>query len=347
MRTSSKLIVFAALALASASAQAAGDPLFADDTTVDVTLTAPFYTLVRKRPREEYLPGSFKYTDSDGNEVELYVGVRTRGHFRHQTCDFPPLRLNFKKSKTKGTLLEGQDKVKLVVHCDNSSRYEQGILREYLAYRVLNLFTDQSFRVRLLRVTYVDSEERRKPQTRYAFFIEHKSRLAKRIGQPPLLIEETDVRALESAHLNLTSVFQFFIANTDFSPIAGPPDSICCHNYVLFGEEGKPITAIPYDFDQSGFVDAPYAAPDARFRIRTVSQRLYRGRCMNNDEMANSIEAFREKRAEIEALINNQEGATEGTRKRLLKFIERYYAMTSTPEIVERRLARDCTGPPS
>ena len=50
------------------------------------------------------------------------------------------------------------DKLKLAVHCRDSERYEQTLLREYMAYRLLNLATPMSFQVRLLRITWVDTE---------------------------------------------------------------------------------------------------------------------------------------------------------------------------------------------
>jgi hypothetical protein len=327
-----------------ADERAAGDPLFTDNAVLDVTITAPLTTLVRDRPREGYVPGQLTVAAPDGSETTFDIGLRTRGHYRFDTCAFPPLRLNFKKSAVKGSLFAGQDKLKLVVHCENSARYEQHLLREYLAYRVLNLLTDVSFRVRLLRVTYVDSEERRKEQTRYAFLIEHKKRLAKRIGVRVLNIEETEVAALDGEYLNLTSLFQYFVGNTDFSPIAGPPDSTCCHNYVLFQSGDSPITAIPYDFDQSGFVDAPYAAPDSRLRIRTVTQRLYRGRCSFNSYVDGSLAAFETMREPIYALIAMQEGLDDRTRKTLGRFIDRFYDDVGSPDRVERLILDKCRG---
>lgn len=73
------------------------DPLFQDDETLHATITAPFTTLVRKRPKDDYLPGVFQYMEADGTEVKLDLEIRTRGHFRHNTCDYPPLLLNLKK----------------------------------------------------------------------------------------------------------------------------------------------------------------------------------------------------------------------------------------------------------
>jgi len=228
------------------------------------------------------------------------------------------------------------------VHCDDSSRYEQTVLREYLAYTLLNTLTDLSFRVRLLQITYVDSEGREDEQTRYAFLIEHKNRLAKRLDRKDLEIERTTVSAIQADQLNLTSLFEYFIGNTDFSPIAGAPNRGCCHNYVLFGNDVDPIIAIPYDFDQSGFVNAPYAVAPEQFRIRSVRQRVYRGRCENNQYIEQSMKTFRENRDALYAMVSRQEGLDERVRERIVRYIDAFYEIIDDPRDVERKIIDKC-----
>lgn len=336
--------VLAALLAVTASAQESDtpDPLFRDTSILQATVTGPLTTLVRKRPKDEYLPGVFTYTDSDGGQVELDLEIRARGHFRHQNCDYPPVLLNLKRKQTVGTLFEHQNKLKLVIQCDRSNSYEQAVLREYLAYRILNKLTDKSFRVRLLSVTYVNTEKERENEPRYAFLIEHKNRLAERFDLKDLEIEKTFVGALDGAQLNLTSIFELLIGNTDFSPIAGAPGDECCHNYVLFGEGDIPQWAVPYDFDQSGFVDAPYAGPSPNLRIRDVKQRLYRGRCANNKHVQSSLQAFREAESVIYGLVEEQPGLRPYVRKELTRYIEDFYKLINDPKDVERDIIDEC-----
>ena len=102
------------------------DPLFQDNAVVEITITAPFPSLLKRRPNEEYLPGSLSYTDADGTVVNIDIGIRTRGNYRRQprVCPFPPLRVNLDKTQAKGTLFHKQDKLKLVAHCrDRSERW--------------------------------------------------------------------------------------------------------------------------------------------------------------------------------------------------------------------------------
>lgn len=158
-----------------------------------------------------------------------------------------------------------------------------------------------------------------------------------------LKTERASVADIVPDRLNLTSVFAYLIGNTDFSPIAGPPGEKCCHNYVLFRKEDSgPIFAIPYDFDQSGFVNAPYAVPASVFRLKSVRTRLYRGRCVNNEHLAGSLQRFRDRQRQIYVLINDLEGLTDYTRKSLLDYVNAFYKIMNNPRAVQRNIAGKC-----
>jgi len=318
------------------------DPLFQDTTALQVTLTAPLTTLLKARSTEEYLKAVFEYTETGGEPRTFEIKVRARGHLRHEICVIPPLLVNFKKSDVKGTLFHKQDKLKLVVHCGDSIRYEQALVREYLAYRILNLITPVSFQVRLLRVRYVDNEGKRSDQVRYGYLLEHKNRVGKRIDAKDIKIEETEVESIQPDHLSLTSVFQFLIGNTDFSPVAPSPYDECCHNYDLYDNDSGLLVAIPYDFDQAGFVNAPYAAPSEQFPITSVRQRIYRGRCVNNEYLPASLQRFQEVRETIFVLLQEHEGLTSMTRKSLLQYVNNFYKLIDDPRKVEKYMTNKC-----
>ncbi len=321
------------------------DRLFRSNDLLDVTITAPFETLMDERPVNEDLPGKFSYTDQDGAIVEFDIGIRTRGRYRHQerVCPFAPLRLNFKKAQTTDTLFHKQNKLKLVTHCrDSSGRYEQVTLKEYLAYRFLNEMTDLSFRVRLLRVNYVDIDHARHERKYYGFLIERGERLSKRIKLPLVKIRATGVSSLVGSYTNLISVFQYYVANTDFSPIAGAPGDICCHNTYLFGEQGQLYYSIPYDFDMAGLTDAPYATPDPKFQIRNVRQRLYRGRCPNNKHLPATLQVFRDNRELFFSMVGNLQDLSGSSKTSMYALMERFYKLIDNPKAVDKHLVRRC-----
>lgn len=339
-------VIFLFLSTSSTHAQEISkvDALFADDEILEVRVIAPIDVIINERPIDEEVAGKFYYTASDGKSVELDVEIRTRGLYRRRpdVCPFPPLRLNFKKKQVKDSLFAGQDKLKLVTHCRTGSHIlEQAVISEYLAYRILNLFTDTSFRVRLLRIHYASTNDDRGIEG-YAVLIEHKDRIAKRIGVPVLNVEEIGVSQVPAEYVNLTSVFQYLIGNTDYSVFSAAPGQDCCHNYVPFGSEDGRYYSIPYDFDMSGLVNAPYAVPNAKLRLDSVRERLYRGFCANNELLPATLKKFQAQRDVIQALIRDQVGLSSGKRREMLRFISDFYRTIARTKSVERHFVKKC-----
>jgi hypothetical protein len=320
------------------------DPLFASDDVLELRITAALDTIISDRPIDEYLRGDLSYLADDDEIIELDIGIRARGNFRRRpdVCSFPPLRLNFKKSQTKATLFANQNKLKLVSHCaTNSHNSSQAVISEYLAYRIFNLLTDRSFQVRLLQIEYTNKSNGETFEGP-GILIEHKNRLAERLSVLPLRIEKTAVSSLDPDHLSLASVFQYLIGNTDFSVISAAPGEECCHNFKLFEKPGKPYLAIPYDFDMSGFVSAPYAVPNSKLRLDSVQDRLYRGWCINNDRLPMTFARFLAVRQEIETLIQKQAGLSRRKRYELLKYVDQFYRTISSPRSVKRQFTNRC-----
>ena len=319
-------------------------PLFAAEDTLALRIEAPFRTLMRKRSDTEQLDGTLAYADPSGVERVLDVKLRTRGIFRRsaENCEFAPVRVNFRKGQVEGTVFAGQDKLKLVTHCENRDTYEQYVLKEYLAYKIFNAVTDHSFRARLLRVTYVDTDRDGESQTRYAFFIEDNDRLAERIGAEKVEVKQASYGRLEERQAALVTVFEYLVGNTDFSMIGPDKGKDCCHNIELFSREPDVYIAIPYDFDFSGIVDARYAAPHPSLRTRSVVRRVYRGICDHNDATAEAAAQFRSRRDVISQLPATVEGMDERTRRKAENYIAEFYEDIADPRAVEDNLVTEC-----
>lgn len=340
------LVLAAGLVAAVARADDDGpDPLFGDTGILDVQITAPMSEIMDERPVRDYIKGKFAVTEADGRLRIFDVGLRTRGNFRRreEICEFAPLRVNFKKSQTRNTLFDNQDKLKLVTHCENGSRnYEQSVIAEYVAYRVFNLLTDISFRARLLRVRYVDTARDNREYESYAVIIEHKDRLAERTGLSTVDIRMITVPQLVYDHAALGAVFQYFLGNTDFSQIATAPGEDCCHNHELFQTDEDKYYSVPYDFDMTGFVEAPHARPNSRFGLRNVRERLYRGRCLYNDHVAAAAGRFRENEKAIRELIESQQPLRGGKKRDQLRFVDSFFKDIESPRDIEKNLTEDC-----
>lgn len=328
---------------------AAGDPdqLFASFETLSVRIRAPFAKVMEDRPedKDHEVDGKFSYTAADGVAQEFAVKILTRGNNRRKTevCRFPPLRLNFKKGDLKDTLFDKQDKLKLVAHCQNShALYRQTVIREYLAYRILNTLTDYSFRARLLKITYEYSDDENKEEESYAFFIESKERLGKRLDMEEQDVTYLEIEQLDQEYTNLTSVFEYFIGNVDFSPVLGASGRNCCHNFSVFSADSETFWSIPYDFDLTGLVDPPHAVPNPKYRQRNMRHRIYRGRCYNNTYLPSTLQKFRDKREDIEALVAAQPELTKSHRKSVLAFIEKFYKELEKEDRLIKQFEKDC-----
>ncbi|MCZ6854602.1 MAG: hypothetical protein O7G86_11850 [Gammaproteobacteria bacterium] len=329
------------------SVEAAPDPLFATDTLLEITLNAPLRAIIRDRANApEDRPGTLGYTGQDGNEIWIDVGVRARGKSRREkdTCRFPPIRINVQKKEVAHSLFAHQDKLKLVTHCNSSARYEQYLLKEYLVYNTLNVLTDNSFKVRLLKVHYLDGDK--DLGTFSGFFIEHKDRLAKRIDRK--LTEPVSVvrGQLESAYTGLIELFQLMIGNTDFSFLRGPGGDVCCHNVVLFANDGQ-FQPIPYDFDATGIVNPPYAVPNDSLRLKSVTQRMFRGFCRSEESIATTSSLFQTAKTAIYELFSDRPilegtGLTKRTSEKATKYLDSFYAIIDDPKQIDRRINQKC-----
>jgi hypothetical protein len=350
------LVVITALAQEpppTAGPQAPVAPLFASHDLLTFAIEAPLSTIFKDRGKERHeRPAKLILPGSDGQPVRLDVDIRTRGKTRaeRRICEFPPLRLDF-DTAAHGTVFEGHNDLKLVTHCqDGRAEYEQYVLQEYLVYRVYNLLTDLSFRARLARVTYVDTDGKRDAVTRYAFLLEDVDAMAARNGWQALRVPAVPPHLVNPRSIALVGVFQYMIGNPDWSLFTVEPgEEACCHNTVPIGAESGPIFSVPYDFDVSGIVNTRYAdrlfGPEQRnLGIRRVRERAYRGLCASAQHLPEIFALFNPKRDAIYALYREQPGLDAGVAKATLEYLDAFYDTINDPRKVEREFAKRCMG---
>jgi hypothetical protein len=322
-------------------------PLFASPDLLEITIEASLKSLLRDRDEDkESHDGTLRYFPSDGSPVTLDVSLRTRGRFRLKpsTCNFPPLRLNFKKSQVAETVFAGQDRLKLVTHCqDRRDEYEQYVLQEYLVYRAYNLFTDLSFRVRLARITYVDTEQSRDPLVKYGFLIEDENAMATRNGWEVLELPQVPPAQMKQDQLVLFEVFQFMMGNSDWDPfLTEPGRGACCHNVVIIGSMADSAIPVAYDFDWSGVISARYATPDPKLGIRNVRERRFWGICRPRAELDSVLPLFLEKREAIYDLHRSQQGLDSKRVERALEYFDDFYEIIGDEGKVRSQMERRC-----
>jgi len=318
-------------------------PLFDTTEPLAFTLTADFKTINKDRRPESTTryPGVISVTDDKGREQTIKVKLSPRGHFRRmaRNCAFVPLRVEFAADEVKGTVFDGQTSLKLGTHCQDEKTYEQYTLREYLTYPLFNLVTPRSFRARLARTTYVDEKSNKPITTRNALFIEHENDVARRLGGRVVELPRTQFKDFDAETLNTMMVFEYMIGNTDFSLFAN-------HNVRFVQDPSRTLFPVPYDFDLSGLVHAPYALPDRRFGIRSVTDRLYRGPCLHVDELETAAAKFRTKKGEMAALVDEMKEMDQAMRSEMKSYLEEFFRVIEKPASMKSRLIDSCKAAP-
>ena len=304
------------------------------ESTLNITLQADF-PVTRKNTEE------MAATLVHGADTTLPVKLAVRGKSRRRECRFPPLSLNFRKKTTKGSIFAGQNKLKLVTHCSGPMAKGPYLASEMLAYLMLNQITDASFRVRALNITYEPTSGKR-AETHYGFLIEHKKAMAKRNGLSVLDVPKLRLQQLDADHAAIVSVFQYLLGNTDYSLLQGPADDDCCHNAVPIAASQANVLGIPYDFDATGWVNAPYAQPAAGLNIVSVTSRKHRGYCAHKSQLPQAIATFLTNKGALLKLVSEFDAIPGLNRKRSLRYLQAFFKTIENPPRQKRALLETC-----
>lgn len=313
------------------------DP-FQSEKVIRISLEFDMKTFIRTRHKEAYQTAQLTVYNLDTDTVESEIRIRARGITRKSICHFPPIKLNFKKTSFDDEYLNDINSLKLVTHCKKAALYEQYLLKEYLVYRMFNLLSDSSFRVRLVQIDYIDAEDKMKPFTKYGFIIESHDHLAARLQGVRIDREGINTWDTDPYQTNLMTLFQYMIGNTDWSI---PP----LHNIRLVKPSipNAQILAIPYDFDYSGMVNALYAVPDEKLGIKTVRTRVYRGYCLPSDDHYQRIfKVFLENKQALFSLVEDFTLLDKKSRPEMLAYLEEFYAIIENPWRATREIIETC-----
>ncbi len=302
--------------------------LFSSDSMLRLKMQGDLDVCIQDRGEERsYHPVEvIWYHNQDSTSIPMEIRVRGNFRRRKSTCLFPPLHIKMKKDTVVGTVFEGQKKLKLVTHCRGKNQaFEQKLFLEYLAYRSYNLLTEESFRVRLVEITYVHTGKDPYTEVHHGFLIEDDEDMAERIGGR--LLEGGNIHPLQVDPVagNRMALFEYMIGNTDWSIPA-------MHNVKLvLREPGTPPLVVPYDFDWSGLVDAPYAEPNPMLGIASVRERLYRGFCRPEESWEPVWEVFLAKKEEMLALYETSPYLTKAEKQQAMRYLREFYDIIETP----------------
>ena len=290
-----------------------------------LTLSGDILRLLRDRAgTPKYHPVALSYKATRTNEETIRLKAKTRGNFRRmrENCNYPPLLLNFQKKDTRSSLFHQQDKLKLVVPC----RDQNHVIREYLVYKLYNLVTPKSFRARLVKTTFYDTLKKKEITSAYCIMLEEEKQMAQRNQSVILNKKMVSPERTDSETFIKMAVFQYMIGNTDWSVLY-------LHNTRLIAIDSSAIpSVVPYDFDHSGIVDAPYAMPPSELGLGTIRERRYRGYCIPDiKRFDDAVATFNRLKKDFYNIYTSSPLLQEKYKSSTTKFLDQFYDTINDP----------------
>ena len=312
--------------------------LFESSKPLDLIIQLDMRKVLEDKSEDPQYDPALLVQKIDDQTIQIYnIKIKARGNTRRvgNICEFPPLKINLKKKETKNTLFEGQDKIKMVTHCNNSDDYQNYALMEYLAYKTYNSLTEYSYNVRLVNVLYKDTKQNYPDIQKSGFLIEDDDLLAQRIGGTVTDKRIWSPDSCEEKSFDIFSLFQFMIGNTDWWVHTR-------HNVDLISLENKELIPIPFDFDGAGIINTPYAIPSKQLPIVKVRDRFFKGSCRNIINYQETVDLFNSKQDVIISLIENADFLDRKIKRQSINYVEDFYKIINNEGRFTKYMSQTC-----
>lgn len=289
---------------------------------LEISVKTNIEKLLANKKSSKYQGAYIRFTDADDDAAEWRVEIRARGKYRNRICAFPPLKVKFDHSVLGPEHLKAFKSLKLVTHCGDQAETEETLLKEYLAYKIYNTITDQSLRVQLVKINWIDSHGKHQIGEKWGFLIENKDEMAQRLGggvYKEYGVQHDDINSQSAAQ---NSLFQYMIGNADWSLEKNKNIKLIKSNTT------QDIAIIPYDFDFSGLVDATYARPESG--LISVKERVYLG-ASTSEDIKEALELFELKKKDIIDLVSSFNYLSRSGRNDVKKYIRSFYSSIDEP----------------
>lgn len=297
---------------------------------VKMTLETDLTTIIEQKKTNQYFPATLRTEDGKSYRVE----VKPRGKFRRKVSAFPPLKIKFKKKELVAEGLDTLNEIKLVLPCYESEKGDELIVREYLAYRMFEHLTDASMHARLIRLTIRDTHVEKSKRPMYAILLEDEEELVARLHG--VLNEEygTQTDSLHTYQAALTVMFQYMIGNTDWDV------SMLRNVRLVRAKESGKTLLVPYDFDFSGLVSAPYSSPSSETGLKTVRDRFLMNNGLKPEALKRALNTLKLAQNTFYTLCKSKYISTEATND-MLSFLREFFERVDGKNEIPQMLKMD------
>lgn len=314
------------------AANVAPAPSFVDwlqDGEVTITVETDVDKLKRERHLQDYQPAVIRV--KNGNAVlEEEAKVKPRGNFRCNLCDIPPIKMKIPKKEMLKAGFQEWNEFKLVFPCKRGKAYEQYVLKEYLTYRLYNLLTDRSYRVRFVNLELDNTNEGRdRNHDKVAFLIEHTEELENRLGGKEVKSRSISPAMLVQEDYTRMQVFQYMVGNTDWLPVTA-------HNLEMIELNDGTLIPVPFDFDFSGIVNSRYAKPNSKTGLSDVTLRFFMGNEKTREDLEPVFAEFRAKKDAMINMIAHFEPLDFRERKRMIRYLQTFFRIIDNERLVRK-----------
>lgn len=309
--------------------------VFHEEDPLTIKLSVSLRSLKKETNDSTFIP-ALMMVKADGAWDSIPIEIRTRGHFRKENCTYPPLRIKMKKKDTEKTVFQGTKSLKLVVPCHEAQSNQDLINREYLCYKLYEPVSAYRFSTRRADITLIDPAKGNKTTELNGFFIEdddaasarHNARVVDEKKLNPMHLEDTSSLRLD--------LFQYMIANTDFS-------TTFFHNIKIFKTVSGKNIPVPYDFDMAGVVNAPYATVDPKWEIKSVRERVYKGYC-RNDKIAEHVrqEYLGREQQIFQIIDHHQQLLGPKETESLKKYLGEFFTILKSDQQYDEKILKKC-----
>lgn len=312
------LFLFAHLTLVAQSPGATSSTIFEKLTAteaIELTLETDLTNFVAQKKTNNYMPGTLRTKDGKTYTVE----VRPRGRYRRKVSKIPPMKIRFSEKELQAENLDSLNEIKIALPSVHTEQGNELIVKEYLAYRMFEKVSDAHFRARLVKLTLIDTNEKGSGKKKlYAIFIEDEEEVARRLHGIPEDEYGIKMEKFEQDQAALVVMYQYLIGNTDW-------DFAMRRNVELIKKnENEKMLVLPYDFDFSGLVSAPYASPSSESGVKTVRDRYLMSAGIDTVALKSATNLLKTKEKEFYKICRSRYLSNEASDNMVL-FLESFF----------------------
>jgi hypothetical protein len=314
------------------------EDLFSAEDPLYLTLKFDVEAFKKTKHQDVFHNAEMTNEVSDDSQLTNSVQVKARGTIRRKICNLPPILLNIGHSGITADSLQDVFGMNMVVRCKNAAKYGPYVLREYLAYKIYNIITPLSYRVRLVRLTIIDTGKGNKVTEDWAFLQEPDELMTLRLNSKMIKNDELSMSRVNPEIINSLSMFQYMIGNGDYS-VTGR------YNLkILALNSGNPsgFLPVPYDFDYTGLVNATYAIPGPNLGISSVKERYYLGPCRPKQVHEETIQELAQFEDEIMEYIKDFEYLDDKEKVDMIEYLDSYFKDSKESWFIDRKITPTC-----